>query len=53
MSEFVGLRFTAETSPLNLRLQGLKLALHGRRRATAGQPELLRLILPLQPLLQS
>ena len=52
MGEISGLRFTSKTHLLNLRLQGFELALHRWRRSTTGQPELLRQIRLLQPLLQ-
>ena len=52
MGEVVGLWFTAETRLLNLRLHGSEFALHRQRRPTAGQPELLRQIRRLKPLLQ-
>ena len=44
MGEIGGLRFTAKTRLFNLRMQRFELARHGRRRPTAGQPELLRRI---------
>ena len=52
MGEVSGLRFTAKTRLLNARLEGFELALHGLWWPTAGQPELMRLIRPLQPSLQ-
>ena len=52
MSEIVGPGFTAETRLLHLRFQAVELALHSRRWPTAGQPELLRKLRLLQPLLQ-
>ena len=52
MSEIAGPGFTAETRLLHLRFQAVELALHGQRWPTAGQPELLRKLRLLQPLLQ-
>ena len=52
MGEVGGLRFTAVTRLCSQRLQGFELVLHGGQWPTTGQPELLGLILPLQPLLQ-
>ena len=52
MGEVVGLQFTAETGLLNACLQGFELALYGRWRPTASQPELLGLIKLLQSSIQ-
>ena len=52
MGEVNGLRFTVKPRLLKLRQQWFELALHGWQRPAASQPELLRLILLLQPLLE-